>query len=560
MTHRLTVPDDALVVLDPAVEILDDTVDDHALLCHTALEVGMAVPPGEGLLDVVRSLMGEPVRVGDLRAEYDDTDIFDEIFTSLVHRGFAHVTPPPVAAAPEPRRAIIIDLDSVSDVAAAWLAGGATPEVLLRCARLVDRAAILRDLAIRRRDGSLRAHHVVVRAHDVRCDDATRDSLLRLGAAVEIDRVEWPAPAAPIAGLAELVRGLIPTHVIMSPGASLLDEPSRERCIAWISRSFVSGLCLRLEANTSDTAALFDAIRELEDRLGDVVVVNLPGDEVVLGNTDRGWLAGEATDTALRRDYVRWRIPLLKQAEGRTSWGQVPSVEDKWVRTEEDLLPSSPALLGIRNGSRIVDLCGGMGRVARRLSSAVGIDGLVISIEKRRAIVERARRFALEGNFTNLQFRVGLAERVSLHDGAVDAAVNEWTGAVWELGLGPAMVSEMARVVRPGGRAAVTHRLVQLPLDELHQPWVQYPKIYRWVRDAFHHAELAILAERVWGQITPSHAGDHASLWREALLPWLVDPNDYVFSPDDPARGSGNADVFLTTIAEVVRRDAAAPP
>jgi ubiquinone/menaquinone biosynthesis C-methylase UbiE len=514
----------------------------------------MVVPPGEGLLDVVKSLMGEPVRVGDLRAEYDDPDLMSEILTSLVGRGFACVTPPQLAAAVVLRRAIVIDLDSVSEVAAAWSAGGATPEVLLRCSRLSDHAPTLRDLSIRRRDGSLRAHHVVVRANDVRCDDATREHLLLLGAAVEVDHVEWPAPEAPIEGLAELVRGLIATHVIMSPGASLLDERSRERCVDWMRRSFVSGLCLRLEGGATGATALFDAVRELEDHLGDVVVVNLPGDEVLLGNTDRGWLAGEATDPALRRAYVRWRVPIIKHTEGHTPWSQVPSVEDRWVRAAEDLLPSSPALLGVRDGSRIVDLCGGMGRVARRLSPAVGVDGIVISIEKRRLMVERARRFALEGNFTNLQFRVGLAERLPLPDGVMNAAVNEWTGAIWELGLGPAMVSEMARVVRPGGRAAVTHRLVLLDLDELHQPWVQYPKIYRWVRDAFRHPELAIIAERVWGQITPSQAGDNASLWREAHLPRLVNPNDYVFPPDDPERETSHADVFLTTIAEIVRR------
>jgi lysyl-tRNA synthetase class 2 len=97
----------------------------------------------------------------------------------------------------------------------------------------------------------------------------------------------------------------------------------------------------------------------------------------------------------------------------------------------------------------------------------------------------------------NLQFRPGLAQRLPLPDGSVDAAVSEWTGEIWRLGIGPAMVSEMARVVRPGGRIAVTHRLVQLRLGALDQPWVQYPDIYRWVRDAFLLPELTIVAENV---------------------------------------------------------------
>src|SRR5690242_510164 len=270
---RLRLPDDALVMLDPAVEILGEEVDEHVLLCHSALEIGMAVPQGEGLLDVVKSLMGEPVRVGDLRAEYDDADLLEEIVMSLACRGFARVTPPQLAAPLAPRRAIIIDLGSVTDVAAAWKAGGPTPEVLLRCTRLSDHAPTLRDLAMRRRDGSLPAHHVVVRTNDIRCDDATRESLLRLGAAVEVDGVAWPAPTAPIEGLAELVHGLVATHVVTCPGSSLLDKHARERCVDWIGRNFVSGLCLRLHGDASAAAALFVAVRELEEVLGDVVVV-----------------------------------------------------------------------------------------------------------------------------------------------------------------------------------------------------------------------------------------------------------------------------------------------
>jgi ubiquinone/menaquinone biosynthesis C-methylase UbiE len=553
MMERQRFSDDAFVQLDFAVEFLDEEVDGHVLLCHTGLETGMAVPPGEGLLDVVKSLMEKPARVGDLRAEYDDTDLLDEILTSLASRGFAHVTPEgELTERAVLRRAIVIDLDSVTDVAAAWRLGGDTPEVLLRCARLSDHASTLGDLATGRRNGLLRAHHVVIRTKEIRCDDATRASLLRLGAAVEIDDVAWPAPESPIEGLAELVRGLIATHVVMSAGTSLLDAGARERCVAWMTRNFVTGLCLRLSGDADES--LFDAVRELEDRLGDVAIVNLPSDEVLLGNVDRGWLAGETVDAALRRAYVRRRIATLKFEEDENPWSQSPAIEDRLVRAAEDLLPNSPELLAVSSGSAIVDLCGGMGRVARRLSPAAGAGGVVISFEKRRVVVERARRYALQGNFTNLQFRVGLAERLPLPDAVVDAAVNEWTGAIWELGLGPAMVSEMARVVRTGGRVAVTHRLVQLDLAALHEPWVQYPDIYWWVRQAFRRPELAIVAERVWGQIVPSQGGNRASDWREVYLPRLVDPYAYVFADDDPERGTGRADVYLTMIAERARK------
>ena len=227
-----------------------------------------------------------------------------------------------------------------------------------------------------------------------------------------------------------------------------------------------------------------------------------------------------------------------------------PDVEDKWVRPSDDLLPNHPELLGLGPAGSILDVCGGLGRVARRLAPAVGPDGIVISIEMHRIRTERARRFAYEQDLMTLQFRPGLAERLPLPDRSVDAAVNEWTGPIWVLGLGPAMVSEMARVVRPGGRIAVTHRLVQLRLGALDQPWVQYKEIYRWVRAAFEHPDLTIVSERVWGQTVPPVAGENVSRWMEQYIPRLVIHDRGTFGPEDPDPGATIADVFLTIVAE----------
>src|SRR5207245_11670511 len=140
--------------------------------------------------------------------------------------------------------------------------------------------------------------------------------------------------------------------------------------------------------------------------------------------------------------------------------------------------------------------------------------------------------------------RAGLAQRIPLPDCTVDAAVNEWTGGIWELGIGPAMVKEMARVVRPGGRIAVTHRLVQIPLTSLAQPWVQYADIYAWMRHAFDIPALTIVTERVWGQMVPSLVGEHATLWRKQYLPRLVDPYDWTSECDDTP--GPRADVYMT--------------
>jgi ubiquinone/menaquinone biosynthesis C-methylase UbiE len=189
--------------------------------------------------------------------------------------------------------------------------------------------------------------------------------------------------------------------------------------------------------------------------------------------------------------------------------------------------------------------------VARRLSPLVGRDGLVVSVEMLRCVSDRARRFACERGFTNLQFRSGLAQRLPLPDGAADAAVNEWTGAIWQLGLGTAMLAEMARVVRVGGRIAVTHRLVRLPLTRLDQPWVQFGDIYGQMQAAFARPGLRTVTERVWGQTVPTLAGEKATAWRKHYMPRLINPFDVTYTQDsDPGP---HADVCITIIAERVQ-------
>ncbi len=571
--------DDAFIMLDPAVEILEASVDRFGLLCHTGLDVGMAVPPGEGLLDFVTALMEKPVRIGELREQFDDQQLVDDMLASLRAHGFAHET---TNRAPSPlellqlrsaadalrarslRRQVVINLDTPAlheQLIAQWNAGPSAPDVLLCCERLVDHQATFGRLAHLRQDGALRAHHVTVQTSDLRCDDAMRTALLRLGAALQYVGLDWRELPDRVAGLPEMSATCLAVHAVMAPDLSILDDGARERVLAWCHAACISGLCLRLDADLlwtgqdamdNDFLRVFNAVYALECDLGDVVIATLPGDEVVLGNTARSLVdrAGSEMAQRFRLAYLRWRIPHLKRMEDSNAWSQTPAAEEKFVRPEEDLLPNHPELLRLGSDSKLVDLCGGIGRVARRMSHAVGPDGMVISIEMRRFLTERARRFAYEGHMPNLHFRPGLAQRIALPDASVDAAVNEWTGAIWELGLGPAMVREMTRVVRPGGRIAVTHRLVQLRLNALGVPWVQYEQIYQWLREAFVHPELTIVVERVWGQTVPPLGGQHASAWREQFMPRLVNAVDEVFPHEEPNDASVRADVYLTIVAE----------
>jgi SAM-dependent methyltransferase len=572
-----TLPNDTFIMLDPAIEILEVEVGEYRLLSHSHFEASMAVPPGEGLSAFVAALMGKPVSVGALREQFDDLQLIDKMLASLCQHGFIYLTSQATPSIEELahlrniaeqtrnktlRRSIVIDLDvpiSIENLCVHLNTGEAAPEVLLRCARLAEHKTTLAELARLRQAGTVRMHHTVLQTTDLTCDSEIYQSLIRLGASVTLEGVPWPAPDHPISGLAEMTRNCVAVHALMTPDLSILDETVRDRVLAWAGSVFISGLCLQLEADALWPAAdatednfidVFIAVRALEEKFGDVLIVNLPSDEVLLGNTASCSYPARLSDftNSFRKAYLRWRIPLLKSCENDNTWSQIPEAEDKLVRAQDDLLPNHPELLLLRPGSFVVDVCGGLGRVARRLAPAVGQEGLIISIEILRCLSDRARRFACERNMTNLHFRPGLAQRIPLPDDSVDAAVNEWTGAIWELGIGPAMVKEMTRVVRPGGRIAVTHRLVQLPLTRLGQPWVQYEEIYDWMRDAFVHPELTIITERVWGQTVPSLVGENATLWRKQYMPRLINPYDVTYQYED--NQGARADVYLTIIAQ----------
>src|SRR2546430_2231753 len=131
----------------------------------------------------------------------------------------------------------------------------------------------------------------------------------------------------------------------MTPNRSLLDPAARARALAWAGSVFLSGLCLELnadalcpamEATEDDLVGVFEAVAALEDAFGDVHIVNLPSDEVLLGNATSSSPAA-LSDTAkrFRLAYLRWRLPLLMSSEGSNTFSQTPEAEEKLVRLQE---------------------------------------------------------------------------------------------------------------------------------------------------------------------------------------------------------------------------------
>ena len=112
------------------------------------------------------------------------------------------------------------------------------------------------------------------------------------------------------------------------------------------------------------------------------------------------------------------------------------------------------ALAGIRPGERVLDLAGGTGDLAGAFLPQVGRDGWVVLSDINAAMLGRGRERQVDaGRAGNLMYVQINAEALPFPEASVDCIT---------IGFGlrnvtdkPAALREMARVLRPGGRALV---------------------------------------------------------------------------------------------------------
>jgi ubiquinone/menaquinone biosynthesis C-methylase UbiE len=110
-----------------------------------------------------------------------------------------------------------------------------------------------------------------------------------------------------------------------------------------------------------------------------------------------------------------------------------------------------PALLdaaGVQPGDRVLDVGCGTGVAARAAVGRVGHAGSVVGVDPNPGMLAVARR-----STDAVTWRDGAAERLPLADGSVDRVLCQF--ALMFFADRPAAVAEMARVLAPGGRAAV---------------------------------------------------------------------------------------------------------